>query len=80
MIEAARIIAGLLADTQDIADEDQIARVILDALDAAGFAIVPKVPTEAMRAAAKLPDNSSVTWGQRADFIWRRMLAAGAKT
>lgn len=81
-MSARDVIANNLTFYGDMtpADLERQTDYILSALDAAGYAVVPKEPTEAMRVAAKHPDNSSVTWGQRADAIWRRMLTAAKET
>lgn len=61
---------------QDIPYE-ALADKIIEAIDAAGFAIVPKEPTDEMKQAAA--DNSKRTDVYEADSVWRDMIKAATK-
>lgn len=63
-----------------VASSGEIAHVILDALKAAGFAVVSIEPTEAMTKVGAREITERVEYnkynGEAAGFVWRAMLAA----
>lgn len=54
------------------------AKYFVEALDAAGFAIVPKVPTDEMVAAMKPLTDGPPT--RRWQWIWNKLIAAAARS
>ncbi|HAH10834.1 MAG TPA: hypothetical protein DCL48_12120 [Alphaproteobacteria bacterium] len=58
-------------------DGEKAPEILLTALSAAGFVVVPMEPTEEMKQAAA--ENSKITDVYEADSVWRAMLSAEGK-
>lgn len=60
----------------DLGDAERLARAALDALTAAGFAVVPREATEEMQRAGFGADDSTPWSHASYDVIWSAMIAA----
>ena len=61
-----RFLAGPIAEPRALDDAQSDIETLLSVIDAAGYAVVPKEPNEAMLAEAKI----------RSAYLWRAMLTA----
>jgi hypothetical protein len=77
MTDARDVIARYIRDyTFNDGEALTVSDAIIAALTAAGFAIVPKEPTEKMRNAAIDKDNC--VYGVTVELIWRAMVEAAS--